>query len=140
MIPNPTEMSADLDDPSVLGAYATLTKWTKAVATGRIEDVLKLYADDAILVPTLSDDIVFSEDGRRRYFEFFLADSAPTCVVDQEKLRVNAHNGTIAIGGIYTFCFQRETVAETVAARFLFVFEKSCSDWLITGHHSSRCM
>lgn len=126
------------EEPGFGGARSTLTKWTQAVASGRIDEILKLYAPDAILVPTLSNEIVVTDDDRRRYFEFFLSDGGPACTVDREEIRVDRSGGSVAIGGIYTFCFSRPGGEETVPARFLFTFEELDARWLITGHHSSR--
>ncbi len=121
-------------------ARATLIRWTEEVAAGRLDAILQLYAPDAILVPTLSNEIVDTEDGRRRYFEFFLSDGHPTCTVKSEQCRTGQKLGTITIGGIYSFRFPRSTGEEIVPARFLFTFEEFNAGWLITGHHSSRCV
>lgn len=129
-----------LEECSFDGARATLTKWTRAVASGQIEEILGLYAHDAILVPTLSNEIAVTQDGRRRYFEFFLSDGGPTCTVDSETFRSDRNRGTVTIGGIYTFCFPRPTGEETVPARFLLNIEDLDAGGLITGHHSSRCI
>lgn len=120
------------------GARGLLSRWAQAISSGRIEDVLRLYALDAILVPTFSNEIIVEEDGRRRYFENFLSDGGPVCTVDREESRVDRKLGTVAIGGIYSFCLRRGTGEETVPARFLFTFEEIEAHWLITGHHSSR--
>ena len=122
------------------GARATLTRWTEEVAAGRIEAILQLYAPDAILVPTLSNEIIVTEAGRRRYFEFFLSDGNPSCTVESEESRTARNLGTITIGGIYSFRFPRATGEDIVPARFLFTFEELDAHWLITGHHSSRCV
>ncbi|MEM7463608.1 MAG: nuclear transport factor 2 family protein [Pseudomonadota bacterium] len=135
-----TEHAQILERDSFNGARATLIQWTEAVATGRVENVLALYASDAILVPTLANEIIVTQDGRRHYFEFFLSDGGPTCTIDREELRADYKNGTVAIGGIYTFNFRRPAGEESVPARFLFNFEELDARWLITGHHSSRCV
>ncbi|MEM9631468.1 MAG: nuclear transport factor 2 family protein [Pseudomonadota bacterium] len=122
------------------GARSTLYQWTEAVASGQVEQVLDLYAPDAILVPTLANDIIVTQEGRRRYFEFFLSDGSAHCTVDSEEIRVDQKRCTVTIGGVYSFCFQRPSGEETVPARFLFTFEEMNSRWLITGHHSSRCV
>ncbi|MET1414445.1 nuclear transport factor 2 family protein [Roseibium sp. HPY-6] len=121
-------------------ARSILQKWTEAVASGRIEEILNLYAKDAILVPTLTNEIAVTEDGRRSYFEFFLSNGRATCAVDHEDCRIDRDRCTVTIGGIYTFSFQRAAGVETVPARFLFTFEEFNGRWLITGHHSSRCV
>lgn len=134
------EHAQDLEDHGFEGAHEALIKWTEAVASGRIEEVLDLYAPDAILVPTLSNEVVVTEDGRRSYFEFFLSNGAARCAVNSQEFRIDHKRGTVAIGGIYTFCFSRNTGEETVPARYLFTFEEIEARWLITGQHSSRCV
>jgi len=137
---DPAEHTQRPDARASTVARATLTRWTEEVAAGRIEAILQLYAPDAILVPTLSNEIVVTDDGRRRYFEFFLSDGHPTCRVDSEECRTDHVHGTIAIGGVYSFRFPRSTGEELVPARFLFTFGEVNTRWLITGHHSSRCV
>ncbi len=137
---NRVDHALELEESRFDGACLTLKQWTEAVASGQVEEILDLYAKDAILVPTLSNEIVVTEDGRRRYFEFFLSDGGPACTVDRTETRIDRKLGTVVIGGIYTFCFSRETGEEWVPARFLFTFEEIGARWLITGHHSSRCV
>ncbi|MCC4587259.1 DUF4440 domain-containing protein [Xanthomonas sp. NCPPB 1067] len=116
-----------------------LLRWTETVGRRDIDAVLALYAPDAILVPTLSDDIRGRDADRRAYFASFLAADGLSCGVTVQKKRVSAKLGTVVIGGLYTFVFERGGVSEPVHARFLFTFEEIEGRWLITGHHSSRC-
>ncbi|WP_209015688.1 nuclear transport factor 2 family protein [Roseibium sp. RKSG952] len=117
-----------------------MKQWTIAVGSGHIEAILALYAPDAILVPTLSNEVVVTEEGRRRYFEFFLSNGVSECLVDGEVIRINHELRTVAIGGIYTFYLRNGSGEQTVEARFLFTLEEIGGRWLITGHHSSRCV
>lgn len=129
----------ELEEALVLnGARDALFRWADVISSGRVDDVLGLYAPDAILVPTLSNEIGAAEEERRRYFEFFLSGGNPRCTIDRYKSRVSRKLGTVVIGGLYSFRFPRDTGDETVAARFLFTFEEIGAHWLITGHHSSR--
>lgn len=121
-------------------ARATLTQWTEAVASGRIEAILELYAPDAVLVPTLSNEIAVTADCRRKYFEFFLSDGGPDCTLKSVVSRTDRKHGTATVAGIYAFRFRRPTGEETVPARFLFTLEEIGSRWMIIGHHSSRCV
>lgn len=133
--------NVDGDDKRLIdGARTTLTRWTEAVAAGRIDAILPLYAPDAILVPTLSNEIVVTEHDRRKYFEFFLSDGGPDCAVERIVSRTDRKLGTATIAGIYAFRFHRLSGEEIVPARFLFTFEEVNTRWLITGHHSSRCV
>lgn len=132
--------SQTAETSDIEAARTTLRQWTEAVAVGRVEGILALYAPDAILVPTLSNEIVSDEAGRRRYFEFFLSNGKAECTINSEKIRIDHKRCTVAIAGIYSFLFQRSTGPETVPARFLFTFERTGGDWRISGHHSSRCI
>ncbi|PPV06521.1 hypothetical protein XBLMG947_2698 [Xanthomonas bromi] len=116
-----------------------LLRWAETVGRRDIDAVLALYAPDAILVPTLSDDIRGRDEDRRAYFATFLAADGLSCGITVQKKRVSARLGTVVIGGLYTFVFERDGVSEPVHARFLFTFEEIDGCWLITGHHSSRC-
>ena len=98
------------------GARTCLTRWTDAVAANRIENILLLYAEDAVLVPTLSNEIHATQDGRRRYFEFLLSRNVFGCTVEQEVIRTDPTRGTVAIGGIYTFRFRAEDGGEDLVS------------------------
>ncbi|PKV12593.1 DUF4440 domain-containing protein [Xanthomonas prunicola] len=119
-------------------AGKVLLRWAETVGRRDIDALLALYAADAILVPTLSDDIRGRYEDRRTYFESFLAVDGLSCGVTVQKKRVSSKLGTVVIGGLYTFVFVRNGVSEPVNARFLFTFEEIEGQWLITGHHSSR--
>lgn len=119
-------------------ARHALFRWAEVVSSGDLEDVLSLYAPDAILVPTLSDEVREREEERRTYFESFLARGSIRCEITVQKKRVSRKLGTVVIGGLYRFEFERDGQRDVVPARFLFAFEEIAGRWLITGHHSSR--
>ena len=127
-----------LANPHLKAARAALIAWAKAVSSGNVEDVLALYADDAILVPTMSDDVGGHEDERREYFQRFLANPGLRCRIDSLRKRISHKLGTVVVGGHYTFTFLRDGTQAVVPARFLFTFEEVDGRWLITGHHSSQ--
>ncbi|WP_052688094.1 nuclear transport factor 2 family protein [Xanthomonas sp. MUS 060] len=120
-------------------AGKVLSCWAETVGRRDIDALLALYAPDAILVPTLSDDIRGRDEDRRTYFASFLAADGISCGISVQNKRVSARLGTVVIGGLYIFVFERNGVSEPVNARFLFTFEEIEGRWLITGHHSSRC-
>ncbi|MDQ1199377.1 nuclear transport factor 2 family protein [Agrobacterium sp. SORGH_AS 787] len=126
------------DQSCLAAAREALFRWAEVIASRRVEDVLALYAPDAILVPTLSDEIGEREEDRRRYFEAFLSNDVQSCSILIQKKRVSRKLGTVVIGGLYTFRLLRGNLEELVPARFLFTFEEIEGQWLITGHHSSR--
>lgn len=124
--------------PYLAAARKALLRWAEAVSGGKLEELLALYADDAILVPTMADDIGGHDDERRAYFESFLANPGLKCRIDSLRKRISHKLGTVVVGGHYTFTFERAGKPHTVPARFLFTFEEVNGSWLITGHHSSQ--
>lgn len=132
------EAMSRTENTCLVQALEALRRWTEVISSGRVDKVLALYAPDAILVPTLSDEIGEREDERRRYFETFLSNESLSCEILVQKRRVSQKLGTVVIGGLYTFRFRRKGGDNVVPARFLFTFEEIDGRWLITGHHSSR--
>lgn len=123
--------------PHLAAARAALIRWAEAVTAGDIDGLLALYAEDAILVPTMQDEIRGQEEERRDYFKTFLANPGLTCRIDNLRKRISHKLGTVVVGGHYTFTFMRDGERQTVPARYLFTFEEVDGTWLITGHHSS---
>ncbi len=124
--------------PYLAQVRQALMRWAEVVSLGRLEDLLALYASDAILVPTMADEIGGHADERRAYFESFLANPKLRCRIDTLRKRISHKLGTVVVGGHYTFTFERDGAEQTLPARYLFTFEEIDGAWLITGHHSSR--
>jgi uncharacterized protein (TIGR02246 family) len=107
-------------------------EWNAALQTGDPDSVAALYADDAVLLPTISNKVRHDHGEIRDYFALFVG-MVPTGVIDEANVRVF---GDLAINsGLYTFTFAD---GSTVAARFTFVYRRSGDRWQIIEHHSSR--
>ncbi|WP_158889928.1 MULTISPECIES: DUF4440 domain-containing protein [unclassified Pseudomonas] len=139
-VASPTHASARSNEEiaCLAGAKAALHTWAATVATRDVEAILALYAPDAILVPTLSNEVRDCEDSRREYFRNFLANEGLVCNVEIFKKRVSSKLSTVVVGGLYIFHYRDGEQVIRVPARFLFTFEQIDGRWLITGHHSSR--
>lgn len=124
--------------PVLAAARKVLMDWAEAVSARDLEAVLALYSDDAILVPTMADDICGHDTERRAYFETFLAKPGLRCRIDTLRKRIGHTLGTVVAGGHYTFTFERDGEPRIVPARYLFTFEEAGGVWRITGHHSSQ--
>jgi len=110
---------------------ALFDKWNNALQTGDPEQVAKLYADDGILLPTVSNKVRHNHAEIADYFVHFLQ-KKPEGVIDEANIR---EFGDIVINsGIYTFTFGGQ---ESVQGRFTFVYRKIDDEWLIIEHHSS---
>ncbi|MAH39782.1 MAG: DUF4440 domain-containing protein [Puniceicoccaceae bacterium] len=106
--------------------------WNKALKTGNPKQVTALYAKDAILLPTVSNQVRHNHEEIEDYFVHFLA-KMPKGILNESNVRIA---GDIAINsGIYTFTF---TDGSSVQARFTFVYAQNGTHWEIIEHHSSR--
>jgi len=106
--------------------------WNSALQTGDPEQVANLYADNAILLPTMSHRVCHSHEEIKNYFTHFL-EKDPVGAINESNIRFY---GQLAINsGIYTFTFKD---GSSVRARFTFVYYKQVGRWRIIEHHSSK--
>jgi len=116
-------------ETEILGLF---DEWNAALQTGDPGHVAELYADDAVLLPTVSNKVRHDLAEIRDYFVHFVG-LVPTGVMDEANVRVF---GDLAINsGLSTFTFAD---GSTVPARFTFVYRRSGDLWQIIEHHSSR--
>ena len=106
-------------------------RWNNALQTGDPKLVSTLYAQDAILLPTISNVVRHNHQEIEDYFDIFLQ-RKPVGTIDEYNIRII---GNVAINsGIYSFSFMDTSV---VQARFTFVYQWDGNQWLIIEHHSS---
>src|SRR5262245_31933808 len=75
------------------------SKWNEALQTGKAEEVVKLYAPDAVLLPTVSNKVRHNHAEMKDYFRRFLG-YKPIGVINEQNIRIY---GPVAINsGIYT--------------------------------------
>ena len=114
--------------------------WTKALiaAKGNPTNIVKLYAPDAILLPTLSDEIKFNNEGQLApYFKTLTSNDQLSVKPQRLKTFVS---GDVAVNtGTYTFSYMSaDHKLVELPARFTFVYKLSGEKtWLIITHHSS---
>ena len=108
--------------------------WNNALKTGDARLVTALYAEDAVLLPTVSNIPRTSHAEIRDYFEHFLQ-KQPLAKVDQRNVKFGCNKITDA--GVYTFRVIDAGKMEYVPARYTFVYENRDGEWLIAHHHSS---
>ena len=110
---------------------ALFEEWNTALQTGEPRNVTALYESNAILLPTISNQVRHNHEEIEDYFIHFLAKS-PKGVINESNIRTF---GSIAINsGIYTFTFSD---GNSVQARFTYVYRWNGQRWLIVEHHSS---
>ena len=118
-----------MNDADVLGLFE---QWNTALSTLNPDTVTALYADNAVLLPTVSNQVRHNHEEIRDYFVGFLQKS-PQGVIDE--FNVNILSDVHATNsGIYTFTFGD---GSQVSARFSYLYVASDDGWKILQHHSS---
>jgi uncharacterized protein (TIGR02246 family) len=119
---------------SVDAVRSFFNDWNDALKSKNRSEVLKLYAEDAVLLPTMSALVRHNHAEIGDYFDMFLQFN-PCAVIQEENIRMF---GEIAINsGIYVFELTQDNKTFEVAVRFTFVYKKFDQQWLIVEHHSS---
>jgi len=107
-------------------------EWNNALQTGDPKAVAALYETNAILLPTVSNQVRHNHEEIEDYFVHFLA-KGPQGKIDEANVRTF---GDLAINsGVYTFSFKN---GSTVQARYSYVYRWNGQRWLIIEHHSSQ--
>ncbi|MFC7265289.1 SgcJ/EcaC family oxidoreductase [Streptomyces lutosisoli] len=116
---------------------ALFDDWNAALQTGDPEKVTERYADDAVLLPTVSNKIRTDHAGIEDYFEHFL-ENKPVGKKIETIVNVLDKNSAIDTG-LYEFTLtDPDTGAQRVVeARYTYEYEKRGGEWLIVNHHSS---
>jgi uncharacterized protein (TIGR02246 family) len=110
-------------------------RWNNSLQTKNPDIVVKNYANNAVLLPTLSHKIHQNTADIREYFVDFLKNS-PSGKINHRIIRIGCNSATDT--GIYTFTFTNQGKQEKVPARYSFVYEYINGKWLIVSHHSSK--
>ncbi len=113
-----------------------LQTWLQAIGTGTPDAVMKLYADNAVLLPTLSPVIRTTVQARKDYFDEFTAKKNLKGVLDEQHIQL--FGDTAINSGLYTFTYTENGQTLTVPARFTFVYRQTPQGWIIVEHHSSK--
>ena len=110
-------------------------RWNDALKTLDPHKVAACYAEDGILLPTVSNIPRTNREEIADYFKHFL-EKKPVGTINHRTVRLGCNKITDA--GIYTFrVVDKEGAASDVPARYTFVYENRDGQWLIAHHHSS---
>ncbi len=109
-------------------------QWNAALKTCDAKQVAALYAQDAMLLPTISKEVRQTPGAIQDYFEHFLQ-LKPRGTILQQKIR--RFDGVATNSGIYKFTITQDGEERVVMARFTFVYRLDKEGWKIIDHHSS---
>lgn len=107
-------------------------RWNQSLQTGDASKVVANYADDSLLLPTVSNKPRLTVAEKEDYFRYFLK-SGPSGKIDSRHIQIGCN--TAIDSGLYTFTFAQS--GETVKARYTYTYQWNGARWLITSHHSS---
>lgn len=111
-------------------------RWNGALQTGNAQAVVDLYASDAVLQPTVSNQVRTTPAQIKDYFEHFLA-LKPVGQINYREIRQLGRNVAMD-SGVYTFTLTgADGRSRQVQARYTFVYEQEGGQWKILNHHSS---
>jgi len=108
------------------------SNWNDAIQTGDPDKVTAMYAEDAVLLPTVSNQVRHNHAEIRDYFVSFLAKS-PSGEINESNPR-QLTNDLVSNTGVYTFTFGD---GAQVMARYSYLYKCIGGEWKILEHHSS---
>lgn len=116
---------------------ALFDHWNAALATKDPDAVVRTYARDAVLLPTVENGPLIGPDAIRGYFVAFLKKN-PNGTIDQRTIRVGCNMAYDV--GLYTFTVDGDQPGSRtqVLARYTYIYEPRGGQWLIVHHHSSK--
>ncbi|MFJ6085811.1 SgcJ/EcaC family oxidoreductase [Streptomyces sp. NPDC092369] len=111
--------------------------WNAALRTGDPKKVANRYAPDAVLLPTVSNEIRTDRGEIIDYFEHFLPNK-PVAKKVETYIDVLDSNSAIDAGAYdITLTDPKTGDKRVVEARYTYEYEKRGGKWLIVNHHSS---
>jgi len=124
---------ANVQDREIAGLF---DRWNSALKTGDAQRVVSLYARDAILQPTVSNQVRTTPAQIKDYFEHFLA-GKPVGQINYREIRRLGPDAAMD-SGVYTFTLTAaDGGTRQVQARYTFLYERVDGQWKILNHHSS---
>lgn len=114
-----------------------LDKWAEAVNKGNLEEILKFYGENSVLIPTFSEGVIHSKEGIREYFEMLGKKKELEVSIIPESTILQKTGVDIDIySGIYRWrIVDQEEISYD--ARFSFVIMRG-EPSVILQHHSSQ--
>ena len=106
-------------------------RWNASLQTGDPDKVVANYAENSVLLPTVSNTPRMTVEEKKDYFEHFLKNK-PFGTINSRRIKIKCNSAVDA--GLYTFKFAD---GKQVKARYTYTYKWYGTEWLITSHHSS---
>ena len=118
-------------------ALQVVEQWAQAFTDSDVDDIVKLYAPDALFLGTGSKTVVTKPEELRQYFEqvFRSLKSRGVKVGDHAAMVVS--DTVVVVTGLDTVTGVRDGTPVSANGRVTFVVAKRGSDWQIVHFHRS---
>ena len=134
MIVDPSQLQS-VREREATKVMVIMQAWEQAFRAESPENILSLYAEDAVLWGALSLPRRDTPTAIREYFvEVFTLMERKVTFSDP---LIRVYGDTAINTGYYTFSWIKEGQGETVPARYSMTYVKRCQRWSIVEHHSS---
>src|SRR4051794_24414536 len=87
LFPSASQAQKTEDGPKEKEIAKLFDKWNATLQTGKAEEVVKLYAPNAVLLPTVSNKVRYSQAEIQDYFEHFLK-MKPNGKINEQTIRI----------------------------------------------------
>lgn len=111
-------------------------RWNASLATREPEEVVKLYADKAVLLPALSGGLLVGRDQIRMHFAQFLLRHPQTSVL-QRTISIDCATAIDAGTYVYRVTGRRKGTRMLIGGRYALRYEFDNGDWRIVSHLAS---
>jgi uncharacterized protein (TIGR02246 family) len=116
--------------------YAGVERWSAAFNSGDVEQIVRMYTDDALVLGTFSPGMISKPDDLLAYFKAAAAAKLQVKLGDHSAVALA--KDAVAIAGFYDFSRPAADGQPVVVhARFSFVMVKKDGIWKIAHHQSS---
>lgn len=107
-------------------------RWNTALQSGNPKNVVALYDEGSILLPTVSNKPRLTPAEKEDYFVHFMANK-PVGTIDMRHIQIDCNKAIDS--GLYTFKFGK--TGQQVKARYTYTYRWNGKEWKISSHHSS---
>jgi len=136
--------SAAETNDDVRSVDSATRRWMDTVTSGgedAAEATAALYASDAVLWGTVSEEIRASPASVQQYFDYYASLDSLSVVEGSYQPSIRVFGDVAISSGTYTFRYAEGGVERLVPQRFTFVYRRSADSaagWEIVDHHSSQ--
>lgn len=127
--------------------FATCTKiqvaaadarWAKAIDSNEVKQTVNLYASQAVLLATIKNKPIVTQQGRVIYFTQFFRNYPQVKVHYTGEKYIQIFGDGAVSSGLYTFSWQKDHKQFEVPARYTFVYRATPNGCELITHHSSK--